>query len=277
MPGLECRVMQSDLFIAARDALSTADPESKCAAAVDLNARWLGGRLVVAGCPPVFTVETPGRPERPALVHPRDLPRRRPGTLQGRAALIHAVAHIELNAIDLAVDAVCRFGDMPEDYYRDWLQVAAEEAKHFRLLAARLAALGFEYGDFPAHNGLWDMAMRTAHDPLHRMALVPRLMEARGLDVTPGMISRFEALGDTETAQVLEIILEEEVGHVAAGTRWFHHLCTERALDPENTYFELLHDYLGDDIRCPLHLEARREAGFTDNELERLKAICAHS
>jgi len=270
--------MSRDLFPAVRAALLEPEPEAKCVAATDVYQRWRDGRLVTetvgGGC---SSVDMPGRPSRPELVHPRDLPRRRPGSLQGRAALIHAIAHIELNAVDLALDAVCRFRDLPPTYYGDWLQVAAEEAKHFRLLAARLAALGFEYGDFPAHNGLWDMAMRTAHDPLHRMALVPRLMEARGLDVTPGMIARFRELGDTETAGVLEIILEEEVGHVAAGTRWFHHLCAQRGLDAEATYFELLHDYLGDDIRCPLHLEARRQAGFSDNELERLKTLCVRS
>jgi uncharacterized ferritin-like protein (DUF455 family) len=155
--------------------------------------------------------------------------------------------------------------------------VAAEEAKHFTLLQGRLGALGFGYGDFPAHNGLWEMALRTGHDPLHRMALVPRVMEARGLDVTPGMIRRFTDLGDRETAAVLRIILAEEVGHVAAGTRWFHYLCKQRGLEAEQAYFELLQAYLGDDIRCPLHLEARREAGFSDTELERLKALCVHS
>jgi uncharacterized ferritin-like protein (DUF455 family) len=274
----QCGAMPHDLFSAVHAALLETDPEAKCAAAVDVQRRWREGQLVITstdgGC---SGVDMPGRPARPELVHPRDLPRRRPGSLQGRAALIHAIAHIELNAIDLALDAVCRFPGLPQAYYGDWLQVAAEEAKHFRLLAARLAALGFGYGDFPAHNGLWDMALRTAHDPLHRMALVPRLMEARGLDVTPGMIERFEALGDTETAEVLGVILAEEVGHVAAGTRWFHHLCAQRGLDPEATYFALLHEYLGDDIRCPLHLEARRQAGFSDNELERLKTLCVRS
>jgi len=270
-------VRGADLFSAARAVLLIRDPESKCREAVALAEDWAAGRLILSSANAVSDVTEPGRPSRPELVHPRDLPRRRPGTLQGRAALIHAVAHIEFNAINLALDAVCRFPGLPEEYYGDWLRVAAEEAHHFRLLQRRLLDLGYGYGDFVAHNGLWDMALRTAEDPLHRMALVPRVMEARGLDVTPGMIRRFRELGDPETAEALEVILAEEVGHVEAGTRWFRHLCEERGLDPEITYFELLHRYMGDDIRCPLHLEARRQAGFTDSELTRLESICTRN
>lgn len=269
------------MYTEARSALLERDPVAKCIAAEALYSSWgerrqdwLDAAAEGVGAEGVFE---PGRPEQPRLVHPRDLPRRRPGTLNGRAALIHAVAHIEFNAINLALDAVCRYPGLPVDFTGDWLQVAAEEAKHFSLLQARLLDLGYAYGDFPAHNGLWEMALRTAADPLHRMALVPRVMEARGLDVTPGMIKRFRKLGDEETAAVLEIILAEEVGHVAAGTRWFHYLCEQRGLDPESTYFDLLQQYMGDDIRCPLHLDARREAGFSENELDRLKTLCTRS
>lgn len=269
--------MEADLFTVASSALLMAEPEAKCAAAMALAQDWEAGRLALRRDAPVAEVVTPGRPRRPELVHPRELPRRRTGTVEGRAALIHAVAHIEFNAINLALDAACRFRGMPVAFYSDWVRVAAEEASHFRLLQQRLAALGHAYGDFVAHNGLWDMALRTAHDVLHRMALVPRVMEARGLDVTPGMISRFRDLGDMETADALALILAEEVGHVEAGTRWFRHLCAERHLEPESTYFELLHLYLGDDIRCPLHLEARRRAGFTESELNRLEALCTRS
>ena len=269
--------MDADLFTSASAALLIAEPEHKCAAAIALAADWNAGRLALRRGASVTDIRSPGRPARPRLVHPRELPRRRAGSVTGRAALIHAVAHIEFNAINLALDAVCRFRDMPADFYSDWLQVGAEEASHFRLLQRRLAALDHAYGDFDAHNGLWDMALRTAHDPLHRMALVPRVMEARGLDVTPGMISRFRDLGDAETAAALEVILAEEVGHVEAGTRWFHHLCAARGLEPESTYFDLLKHYLGDDIRCPLHLEARRRAGFSESELSRLEALCTRS
>ncbi|MEN8175109.1 MAG: ferritin-like domain-containing protein [Pseudomonadota bacterium] len=266
--------MTGDLLERAGAALMEPDPFEKCRAAGALFAAWERGELWKAV--PLQSLETtrPGRPQRPRLVHPRDLPRRRPGTPKGRAALIHAIAHIEFNAINLALDAVCRFPRLPRAFYADWLSVAADEARHFSLLQERLASLGYGYGDFPAHDGLWDMARRTAHDPLHRMALVPRVMEARGLDVTPGMILRMRDLGDEETAAVLEVILAEEVGHVAAGSRWFHHLCAERGLEPEATYFDLLRRYLGNDVRCPLHLEARRRAGFSESELVRLEQLC---
>jgi uncharacterized ferritin-like protein (DUF455 family) len=152
--------------------------------------------------------------------------------------------------------------------------VADEEAQHFGLMRDRLRSLGQDYGDFPAHDGLWSMARRTAADPLVRMALIPRVMEARGLDVTPGMIARFRDAGDGETAACLEVILRDEVGHVAAGTRWFRHLCQERGLDPETQYFELLARHLGGDIRGPLNLADRRRAGFAETELDRLQALC---
>lgn len=276
-PDGQLPVMENDLFSAAKAVLLTRDPESKCRGAATLANDWKAGRLALGADTTACEVTEPGRPSRPELVFPRDLPRRRAGTVQGRAALIHAVAHIEFNAINLALDAVCRFPGLPAGYYGDWIRVAAEEASHFRLLQDRLSALGFVYGDFAAHNGLWELALKTAGDPLHRMALVPRVMEARGLDVTPGMICRFRELGDSATAEALEVILAEEVGHVEAGTRWFRFLCNEQGLEPETTYFELMNRYLGDEIRCPLHLEARRQAGFTDSELTRLESLCIKS
>jgi uncharacterized ferritin-like protein (DUF455 family) len=188
--------------------------------------------------------------------------------------LIHAVAHIEFNAINLAWDAVHRFRGLPRHYYADWIQVADEEAYHFSLMRERLMALGFDYGDYPAHDGLWSMAERTGHDPLVRMAMIPRVMEARGLDVTPNMIKRFRGAGDEETARYLEIILRDEVGHVAAGSRWFRHLCHERGLDPESTYLRLLSEFLTGEVRCPLNREARLRAGFGEGELERLEELC---
>ncbi len=219
-------------------------------------------------------VEDPGRPARPELVPPRDLARRRLSNVKGHAALIHAVAHIEFNAINLAWDAVQRFRALPRAFYSDWVQVAAEEAQHFGLMRERLLDLGHDYGDFPAHDGLWEMARRTAHDPVVRMALVPRVLEARGLDVTPGMIERLRAAGDMKTVEALGVILRDEVGHVAAGTRWFRHLCAERGLDPIPTYFELLDTYMTGEIRCPLNLPDRRRAGFDAEELDRLAELC---
>ncbi len=236
---------------------------------------WQSGELSLDTDQQWEPINEPGRPERPVLVSPRDLPRRTLAHAEGRAALIHAVAHIEFNAINLAWDVVQRFCGLPRAFYDDWVRIAREEAYHFGLMRQRLLDLGSDYGAFPAHDGLWDMARRTAHDLLVRMALVPRVLEARGLDVTPGMIERFRGAGDLETVAALEIILRDEVGHVAVGSRWFRTLCEERALDPESVYFELVDDYLRGEIRCPLNLPDRRRAGFGDRELQRLQGMCA--
>ena len=217
--------------------------------------------------PVPLPIGPPGRPERPRLVSSRDLAQRGLGTAEGRAALVHAIAHIEFNAIDLAWDAVYRFRGMPDDYYRDWASVAHDESRHFTMLSARLAQLGHAYGDFDAHNGLWEMATKTAESCLARMAMVPRVLEARGLDVTPGMIARLRSVGDDATADILEIILCEEVPHVAAGTRWFRFCCEREARDPEATFAELLREYVPTGLRGPFNLDARRAAGFAESEL----------
>ncbi len=265
--------MPDNLHQAAHACLVCADLEAKLELAAALWADWRAGRLRPEPCA-LPDVRAPGRPPRPVLVPPSQVPRRRIGTPEGHAALIHAVAHIEFNAINLACDAAWRFQGLPEGYYADWLRVAAEEAHHFSLLQARLRALGHAYGDFPAHDGLWELACKTADDPLRRMALVPRVMEARGLDVTPGMIRRFEQIGDHETVAALRVILRDEVGHVEAGSRWFRHLCEARGLDPEAHYFALLQAEFGGRMRCPLHREARLRAGFSEAELDRLEAMC---
>lgn len=215
-------------------------------------------------------VVVPGRPERPVLVEPRELADRKLTSPEGRAALVHAVAHIEFNAINLALDAIYRFRDFPADYYRDWLGIAVDEARHFGWLSARLAELGHRYGDFPAHNGLWAMAVQTADDPLARMALVPRVLEARGLDVTPGMIRRLAGAGDRATVAILERILAEEIGHVAAGTRWFKHCCAARGCEPLPTFLGLLERVPPGALRGPHNVDARRSAGFTEAELAAL-------
>lgn len=211
--------------------------------------------------------DIPGRPVKPQLVNPKDLPRRRNNRETGHNALIHAICHIEFNAINLALDAIARFQDMPEDYYSDWLQVADEEAKHFQMLSVHLAENGFTYGDFSAHDGLWEMAQKTHHDPLLRMALVPRVLEARGLDVTPKMMDKLTQSGDHRAVEILKVILEEEIGHVAVGTRWFNYLCDQRDLDPLSTFTELLETHFHGAIRGPFHLEARQQAGFSEAEL----------
>ncbi len=254
-------------FNAIGDCLAESDPAAKCAAVVHLWTAVASSGLEPAPARPAPPIDEPGRPVRPELVPPHAVPRRRLGSPAGRAALVHAIAHIEFNAINLALDAAWRFRDRPAAYYRDWLSVAADEARHFRMLAHRLEALGHAYGDFPAHNGLWDMAVKTADHCLERMALVPRVLEARGLDVTPGMIDRLAAAGDEDTVAVLDIILAEEVRHVEIGTRWFHHCCAEAGVDPDETFLTLLETKFDGRVKGPFNLPARRQAGFSRYEL----------
>lgn len=212
----------------------------------------------------------PGRPARPVLVSPRVLERRQMNTVAGRAALIHALAHIEFNAINLALDAIWRFPDMPREFYVDWLQVAAEEALHFTLLNAHLGSLAYGYGDFSAHNSLWEMAEKTRGDVMARMALVPRTLEARGLDATPAVRAKLAQAGDEPAAAILDIILRDEVGHVAIGNRWYGWLCQQKGAEPLSTYRELARQYKAPVLKGPFNLEARRAAGFTEEELTAL-------
>lgn len=213
----------------------------------------------------------PGRPVRPLLVQPSQLRNRAVGTLEGRAGLIHALTHIEANAINLALDIVWRYADMPADFYRDWWRVAQEEALHFELLKAHLKQMGFDYGDFPAHDGLWDMAERTKDDLLARLALVPRTLEARGLDATPAVRKRLVSVGDTGAAKILDIILRDEIGHVAIGNRWYRYLCAVHQLDPIATYAALAQRHQAPILKGPFNLAARRAAGFSEAELSVLQ------
>jgi len=265
--------MDMSVIDAAGAALAEGDVGAKLAATRALRSGWEAGALMLAPpSGPMVPVEQPGVPERPVLVHPRDVPRRPVGSEAGRAALVHAVAHIELTAVNLALDAVHRFGSgwgLPPEFVGDWVHVADEEARHFSLLAERLACWGVAYGDLPAHDGQWSMAVRTAADPLPRMALVPRVNEARGLDVTPGMVRRLKAVGDEATVAVLEVILAEEVGHVEIGSRWFAHLCAGRGLEPEAEFRRLLDEH-GVTVHPPVNVDARLRAGFSRTELERL-------
>ncbi|MBP0620354.1 ferritin-like domain-containing protein [Cupriavidus consociatus] len=215
----------------------------------------------------------PGRPARPELVAPQYVGRRRSlQTLAGRANMIHALCHIEFNAINLALDAAWRFAGMPPRYYRDWLRVADEEALHFTLLADHLGTLGADYGDFPAHNSLWEMTGKTAGDVLARMALVPRTLEARGLDASPPVRARLANVGDHAAAAIIDIILRDEVGHVAIGNHWYRWLCAQRGLDPVTTYAQLAQQYGAPKLRGPFNLDARRAAGFEEDELAWLEA-----
>ncbi|HEY5602699.1 MAG TPA: ferritin-like domain-containing protein [Gammaproteobacteria bacterium] len=262
-----------NLFAVTYRCIMRRDPGEKVAETHRIVQCWREGQLRIESTEPSESIDTPGRPDKPILVHPRKLPRRGFHTVEGRAALLHAITHIEFNAINLALDAVYRFRDLPIDYYNDWLTVADEEARHFVLLAERLRQLGYEYGDFEAHNGLWDMAVRTAHDVLIRMALVPRVMEARGLDVTPGMIERFALIDDQRSAGVLRVIMDEEVGHVAIGSRWFHYFCDQRQLPREKTYLDLMQHYGKGRVTPPLNREARKAAGFTGQEIQYLEGL----
>ncbi len=219
-------------------------------------------------------VPLPGRPALPHLIDPADVPKRSPHTSSGLAALVHAIAHIEFNAINLALDAIWRFANMPEAYYRDWLRVAAEEAKHFSLLQAQLQQLGHGYGDFPAHDGLWTMCERTAGDVLARMALVPRTLEARGLDASPLIQARLRKVGSPDalrTVEILDVILRDEIGHVAIGNHWYGWLCAQSGLDPLAQYRLLARQYKAPRLRPPFNEAARRLAGFTDEELAFLR------
>jgi uncharacterized ferritin-like protein (DUF455 family) len=227
-----------------------------------LATAWRAGGLSVGRAAPA---PRPARPERPLLLPPRDMPKRRNfGAPTGRLALLHALAHIELNAIDLAWDIVARFAgaDLPRAFFDDWAGVAAEEAEHFALLAARLDALGGAYGALPAHDGLWEAAAATAHDLLARLAVVPLVLEARGLDVTPEMMRRLERAGDPESATVLQRIYRDEIGHVAVGVRWFAFLCRERGLDAETTYQDRVRRYFVGALKPPFNRDARERAGF---------------
>ncbi len=245
---------------AACTVLGTADARAKAAASLAAADDWQSGKIRAIGnaTPP----DRPSRPAKPELMPPGRMKRRGMGTLEGRISLLHAVAHIELNAIDLAWDIIARFPDMPRAFHDDWVKVGAEEATHFLLIADRLAALGAAYGDHPAHDGLWLSAQATADDIAARLAIVPMVLEARGLDVTPGMIEKLDRAGDIESADALRIIYRDEVGHVAIGKRWFDHVCVERGIDPLATWRQLVAERFTGALKPPFNDEARGRAGF---------------
>jgi uncharacterized ferritin-like protein (DUF455 family) len=253
--------------------LQASEPAVKVACVRALQADWLAGGINPAIGAARKPIDQPGQPQKPEMVPPQKVPRRRADTLPGRAALVHALAHIEFNAINLALDAAHRFAGMPPAYYADWLRVADEEALHFDLLSQHLATLGHAYGDFPAHNGLWDMALKTAHDPMVRMALVPRVLEARGLDATPLIVDKLRAANDLRMVEILAIIERDEIGHVAIGSHWFGWLCAARGIDAATTFRQLLVDYDAPPLKPPFNLAARRAAGFSESELDWLAEL----
>jgi len=281
-PGVNSEPHWPDVFAAAHACLTARETAIK----VDLTRMavraWKDGHLggpgsgrdgALDGNTGRVPAVDPGLPAAVKLVDPLSVPRRRLRSERGRAAFVHAIAHIELNAVNLAWDCVYRFRDMPREFHDDWVRVAGEEAEHFELLRVRLEELGHQYGDFEAHDGLWEMAAKTANDLLARMAMVPRVLEARGLDVTPGLIDRLSRAGDERTASILRIILKEEVSHVAVGSRWFCYECERRGLDADATFLALVEQHLGGGVKPPLNLDARRRAGFTNHELDMLEKL----
>lgn len=257
-------------FEQVKNALLENDPLTKTKLVDLLYADLCSSQVDMCQHEEIDAIEIPGRPALPELVHPSKVARRKLTTEQGRIALVHAICHIEFNAINLALDAVYRFQDLPQDYFLDWMKVAAEESKHFLLLHKRLQQLSSSYGEYSAHNGLWEMAIKTQHSIVERMALVPRVLEARGLDVTPGMIDRLVAIGDILTVNILKTILHDEIGHVEIGTRWFRYTCKQQGIDSESTFISLLKQYNVTIGNGPLHIDARQQAGFSPAELKAL-------
>ena len=262
--------MSRKIFDALHDALMCADPDDKCAQVASLWRDWQAGAAFDRTAAPPHAIDDAGRPIRPELVEPSALRSRRIGSREGHGAMIHAICHIEFTAINLALDAAWRFRDLPDDFLGDWLRVAADEARHFGLLRTHLRTLGYDYGDFPAHAGLWDMARRTAHDALVRMALVPRVLEARGLDATPPIMAKLRAIGDRAALDILGIVLSDEITHVAIGDRWFRHLCAQRGLAPEATFLHLFNAFDAPRLQPPVNEKARLAAGFSESEIETL-------
>lgn len=257
---------QKTLTQMAVEVLTTADGRAKTALSHKYAAEWFAARA--AGTPlPVGEAEPPlrpARPEQPELLDPRDVPRRRPGSPEGRKAILHAVAHIELNAVDLHWDIIARFGHikMPLGFYDDWVKSADEESKHFNMVCDCLEAMGSHYGAMPAHAGMWRAAEDTVDDIMGRLAVVPMVLEARGLDVTPGMIKIFQNAKETATIEALEVIYAEEVGHVAYGSKWFHFLCGRHELDPKDEFHALVRKYFHGALKPPFNEEKRAEAGL---------------
>lgn len=252
----------------ALQALRLPDPAQKVTAVHRLWAE--AATLALADHPLPEPDDLPGRPAQPQLVHPARVPRRPPASAAGRAALVHAICHIEFNAINLALDAVWRFAGLPRAFYLDWLRVAQEEASHFTLLHEHLQTLGHRYGDFSAHDGLWAMCEKTRDDLVARMALVPRTLEARGLDATPQIQARLRQVGSADAlraVEILDLILREEVGHVAIGNHWYRWLCEREGLDPVAHYGLLVERYQAPRLHPPFNEAARRQAGFSEQEL----------
>lgn len=265
--------MNTSFFSRVLECLMISDPESKVNQTYQCFDDLNSGKLTFEHEAPVDTITIPGRPDKPELIDPRGVSRRSINTIEGRCVLAHAVTHIEFNAINLALDAAYRFRGMPESFYTDWMKVAKEEAYHFSLMNDYLNMHGYQYGDFSAHNGLWEMALKTDQNLLERMALVPRVLEARGLDVTPGMIKKLENAGDDAFVECLKIIYQDEIGHVAIGSRWFFYCCKLQGVDSRETFIKLLKQHMNNGLKGPFDEWSRLQAGFTEEEMSDLKLL----
>jgi uncharacterized ferritin-like protein (DUF455 family) len=265
--------MTSNLYEAAYECITCCDVNDKLELTSRYEKSWKSDNLGLHDNSVPVKIRNPGRPERPELVVPDKLPRRGMGTQQGRTILMHAIAHIEFNAINLAWDAIYRFRNLPREYYSDWVGVAREEAMHFSMIRTWLEQQGSFYGEFAAHDGLWHMAIQTMDDPLIRMALIPRVFEARGLDVAPDMIKGLFNHGAEEAAEILQLIYDDEIGHVHIGSVWFEYLCKQRNIISDVTFQEILKEYQPVFVKNKLNKKARRQAGFSDSELTMLENI----
>jgi len=272
---MEIQANNQDIFSAAYDCLIEKNIKNKCLLTKSLYSNIKSKKIGSVNISEIAAqeIKKAGIPDNIELVMPRELTQRSVHSEEGHASLIHSICHIEFNAINLALDAIYRFHDMPFEYYEDWSRVAAEEAYHFEMLELHLSSLGYNYGDFKAHNGLWRMAIETAFDPLVRMALVPRVLEARGLDVTPSIVKKLHYIKDHEAIRILDIIFNDEINHVAIGTKWFHYLCDQRQVDRHKTFITLMEKHLKGKIHGPYHTDARKEAGFSDAELQYLNDL----
>ena len=248
------------------------DPSAKCQLTTELAAKFNSGWEFDFSPSSIISIPHPGRPEKPELVSPLAVPKRTLGSRAGHAGLIHSLAHIEFNALNLALDACYRFQALPREFYANWLEVAAEEAYHFSLLTQHLVSLGSSYGAVVAHNGLWDMVLRTEHDPLVRMALVPRVLEARGIDAIPVIQAKLHKIHDSAGVAILHIIHDDEIKHVTYGDNWFKYFCKQRDLEPEATFFQLLQQYNAPRIRGAFNRAGRIQAGFSPHELDQLSS-----
>lgn len=261
-----------NFFTICYSALMEKNIDTKCTMVQQIYKKWIAKEFDLTPHKVVMSTPNPGVPENVSLVSPLKVPKRKINTTEGFASLIHSLVHIEFNAINLGLDACYRFQHMPADFYANWIEVTQDEARHFTLLHHHLNQQNFSYGDFVAHNGIWDMALRTEADVLLRMALVARVLEARGIDAVPEIKLKLDKLANPDLLETLNIIYQDEIKHVLYGNRWFQYECNKRGLDPETTYFQLLEQYNAPKIRGAFNREGRKMAGFTESELDILQS-----